>query len=97
MMKTGSKSKAKGEIYEARFSRHFEELKWLYTELYDNEAMFSELCARLRDFYEERSEELKSRDREREQYPDWYKGNDLLGMMFYVDNFAGNLRGVVVV
>ena len=26
--------------------------------------------------------------------PDWYKQNDMLGMMFYIDNFAGNIPGV---
>ena len=94
MMKTGSKSKAKGEIYEARFSRHFEELKWLYTELYDNSSMFAELCDQMRRYYAERGEALKESDEKREQHPDWYKRNDMLGMMLYIDNFAGTIRGV---
>ena len=32
------------EIYRDRFGRHFEELKWLYIELYGNDSMFAELC-----------------------------------------------------
>lgn len=80
--------------YEKRFARHIDELKWLYMELYDNGAMFAELCSSMRAFYDERGGALKSMDRERELNPDWYKRNDMLGMMFYVDNFAGNLKGV---
>lgn len=32
------------KIYRKRFDRHFEELRWLYTELYGNDSMFAELC-----------------------------------------------------
>lgn len=39
-------------------------------------------------------EVLKALDREREQHPDWYKKNNLLGMMMYTDAFAGTLVGV---
>ena len=80
--------------YRRRFDRHLDELRWLYMELYDNGSMFAELCDRLHDFYEERAGDLKKKDGEREKRPDWYKGNDMLGMMFYIDNFAGNLQGV---
>ena len=30
--------------YRKRFDRHFEELRWLYMELYGNSSMFAELC-----------------------------------------------------
>ena len=33
-------------------------------------------------------------DIEREKNPEWYKSNDMLGMMLYIDNFAGNMKGV---
>jgi amylosucrase len=81
-------------IYQKRFARHLDELKWLYMELYDNSSMFAELSDRLYDFYQERGKDLKASDREREQNPDWYKQNDLLGMMLYIDNFAGDMKGV---
>ncbi len=80
--------------YRRRFDRHLDELRWLDMELYDNGSMFAELCDRLHDFYEERAGDLKKKDGEREKRPDWYKGNDMLGMMLYIDNFAGNLQGV---
>ena len=34
-------------------------------------------------FYKERNRDLKASDSAREQTPDWYKKNDMLGMMFY--------------
>ena len=82
------------ELYTKRFERHFDELRWLYMELYDNGSMFAELCGRMKEFYEERNEALKKLDCGREKQPDWYKKNDMLGMMFYIDNFAGNMKGV---
>ncbi len=88
---SGKKEEA---VYRKRFERHLNELKWLYMELYDNGSMFAELCDSLHRFYEEREKELKKKDVEREKCPDWYKGNDMLGMMLYIDNFAGNLQGV---
>lgn len=80
--------------YEKRFVKHLDELKWLYMELYGNSSMFAELCDNLYRFYEERNEDLKAIDLDREARPDWYKQNDMLGMMFYIDNFAGNMKGV---
>lgn len=81
-------------IYRRRFEHHYDELKWLFTELYSNDSMLAELCENLERFYMERSEGLKSSDLEREKRPDWYKQNDMMGMMFYINNFAGNMKGV---
>ncbi len=80
--------------YRKRFEKHFDELRWLYMELYGNGSMFAELCGKMEDFYKERNKALKALDAERESHPDWYRHNDLLGMMFYIDNFAGNMKGV---
>lgn len=81
--------------FEQRFARHYEELKWLYCELYENRMdAFEELCDQLWNWYKDRKPDLKKLDRKREQNPDWYKKNDLLGMMMYVDAFAGTLKGV---
>ncbi len=80
--------------FQTRLARHIEELRWLYMELYDNESMFAELIEKLHDFAKERSVSLKERDLMREADPEWYKSNDLIGMMLYIDNFAGDLKGV---
>ena len=80
--------------FQTRLARHIEELRWLYMELYDNESMFAELIEKLHDFAKEGSVSLKERDLMREADPEWYKSNDLIGMMLYIDNFAGDLKGV---
>ena len=82
------------ERFEQRMAKHHDELRWLYMELYGNDSMFAELCDQLYRFYQERDTSLKEIDRYREENPDWYKQNDLLGMMLYIDRFAENLNGV---
>ena len=81
--------------FERRMARHYDELKWLYCELYENRMdMFEDLCKNLKNIYMDRKPDLKKQDRVREQNPEWYKKNDILGMMMYVNTFAGNLKGV---
>lgn len=82
------------EMFQKRLAKHHDELRWLYMELYGNDSMFAELCDNLYRFYTERKAVLKKRDEQREQDPDWFKKTDMLGMMLYIDNFAGNLKGV---
>lgn len=80
--------------FDTRFARHYDELKWLYMELYDDMTAFEDLCKNLRVWYDERKESLKCLDRKREADPSWCRKNDILGMMMYVDCFAGTLKGV---
>ena len=82
------------KIFEERLQRHHDELRWLYMELYENDSMFAELCEQMYQFYLERNDALKKLDTNREKDKDWYEQNDMLGMMFYIDNFAGNMKGV---
>ena len=96
MEKDGKMNQAEeiDRIFHDRLNRHHDELRWLYMELYGNDSMFAELCNTMRWYYLERDEELKFRDKEREADREWYKQGDMLGMMFYIDNFAGNIKGV---
>lgn len=82
------------KIFADRMAKKVDELRWLYMELYGNDSMFAELCDQLWAFYQERTDALKNLDLKREADPNWYKKNDMLGMMFYIDNFAGNMKGV---
>ena len=82
------------ELFKKRLERHHDELRWLYMELYNNGDMFAELCNKMRTFAVERDTDLLAMDKEREANPTWFRGNDMLGMMLYIDNFAGNLKGV---
>ena len=57
--------------YKQRFLRHYEELKWLYLELYQNrEDMLQSLCRSMYGFYEGRNASLKSIDCERLENPE---------------------------
>lgn len=82
------------KIFAQRMEKHQDELRWLYMELYGNDAMYAELCEQMHDYYLKRSTELKKRDIKKEKNPDWFKEKEMLGMMLYVDNFAGDLKGV---
>lgn len=82
------------QVFRKRLDKHYDELKWLYIELYGDYDMLSELCDHLYRLYMERDEDLKRRDEERVYKPDWFKESDMLGMMMYIDNFAGNISGV---
>lgn len=82
------------KIFTQRMEKHQDELRWLYMELYGNDAMYAELCEQMHEYYLKRSTELKKRDIKKEKNPDWFKEKEMLGMMLYIDNFAGNLKGV---
>lgn len=90
-----SKIVKKTAEYIKRFEERYDELKWLYFELYNNNMeAFDWLCDSLYGYYQERNADLKKLDRSRVKNPDWYKQNDLLGMMMYTNAFAGTLKGV---
>ena len=86
------------QIFQDRFDRFYDELKWLYCELFqDNNDVMSHLLA-LKDgmyqYYQERSSSQKASDLRREKDPGWYKRNDLIGMTLYVNAFSGTLKGL---
>lgn len=80
--------------FKKRLQRHYDELKWLYCELYGSMDAFHELCRTMESSFLHRKDSLKKLDEERLENPGWYRGNGLLGMMMYTDAFAGSLNGV---
>ena len=59
--------------FHQRLKKHYDELKWLYCELYENgQQAFENLCSQLETYYINRKTVLKEKDREREKQPDWY-------------------------
>ena len=85
------------KTFKNRLAKHYDELKWLYSELYHNDQQaFDYFCDMMYDYYEKRSPMLREWDEAREASPDWYKGNDMLGMLMYTNCFAGNLKGVTL-
>lgn len=80
--------------FDRRLARYYEELKWLYLELYQDEAGFDSYLGMLRRCWDQRKDILREQDQRREAEPNWFRRRDMLGMMLYVDAFAGNLKGV---
>ncbi len=82
-------------IFEARLARHYDELKWLYYELYGSDKQaFDYFCSMLKKCWSERNDLLRELDEARETDPTWYAGNDTIGMMMYTECFAKTLQGV---
>ena len=82
-------------IFEARLARHYDELKWLYYELYGSDKQaFDYFCSMLQKCWSERNDLLRELDEARETDPTWYAGNDTIGMMMYTECFANTLQGV---
>ncbi len=81
---------------EERLKSCYAEIAALFGELYpsDGGTALEYFLDMLRRSYTQRKEALRLQDEERLRRPDWYRSNGLLGMMLYVDAFAGNLRGV---
>ena len=81
--------------FSERLEKHYDEMKWLYAELYHNDQQaFEYFCDMLYEYYTQRSPILKEWDQAREKVPEWYKGNEMLGMLMYTNCFAGTLKGV---
>ena len=57
------------KVFRKRFFSCFDEMKTLYSELYDDDECFNEFCERLEKYYEKRPESLKNLDLKREKYP----------------------------
>ncbi len=80
--------------FEKRMVSRYDELKWLYNELYGDEWAFALFISMLHRCYEEREDVLRQLDASREAEPGWFTGADKLGMMMYAGGFGRDLRGV---
>ncbi|WP_026658448.1 alpha-amylase family protein [Butyrivibrio sp. AC2005] len=88
-------ARKKESVFDQRLSKFYDELKWLYGELYHgDEQAFSYFVSMLRHFYDERDKDLKEWDEKKEKNPGWYTGCNMLGMLMYTGCFGGNLQGV---
>ena len=82
-------------VFVSRLNARLDELKWLYCELYRGDLRaFDYFVDMLRRSCDDRKPALCEQDEARLARPDWYRSNKMLGMMLYVDNFAGDLQGV---
>ncbi|MBR2675991.1 MAG: amylosucrase [Solobacterium sp.] len=86
--------KKRDPVFVKRLDECIDELKWLYMELYQDEHAFEYFTDMLYQFYTDRSKPLKKWDEKRIAAKDWYKGNQMLGMVMYANAFAKNISGV---
>lgn len=78
----------------ARFDRWAPDLMSGLREVYDAEAVLTELVPMMASAIQSRSDALHSRDRQRILEPDWFQRPDAVGYVAYADHFAGDLAGV---
>lgn len=87
------------EIFKLRFERSREDLFGPLAELYGAHPHFGPVCSDLLDALIaaqlQRPDELRHRDLARDLEPDWFQRPDMVGYVFYLDRFNGNLRGVL--
>ena len=90
-METTNKRRSRFDI---RLEEYYDELKWLYMEIYNDEVAFEYFLDMLRRNFKERKKSLREVDERRKAHPDVHHSNKMMGMMLYTENFAGDLKGV---
>jgi amylosucrase len=90
---------ADDRIFDLRLERSapdlFPMLEALYGAHPDYPAFRERLVKVLRKAWAERPEDLKLLDLKRDLEPDWFQRPDMAGYVFYIDRFAGDLKGVL--
>ena len=82
------------QIFHERLNVRYDEMKKLYWELYHDQGAFDYFCKMLERSFLERKLSLQMLDARRLSQQGWFRSNKLMGMMLYVNAFAGNLKGV---
>lgn len=80
--------------FENRWNQGCEELKSLFLQLYHDEKAFDSFQSMLSEAYDGRSPALRDMDSQRLAEPDWYKNQNILGMLAYTQCFGQTLKGV---
>ena len=82
------------KVFRKRFFACFDEMKTLYSELYDDDECFSEFCERLEKYFDKRPDSLKNLDIKREKYPNRYLDKVLSGIELHMENDVRTLQDV---
>lgn len=89
---------AEWQTFQQRLQRHFPRLfhllKSLYGQQYDFYYHLEELLVSLLQSWLERPAALKAQDARREEEPDWFLSNQMVGGVCYLDLFADDLAGI---
>ena len=90
---------ADDEIFGLRLDRSAPDLWPMLEALYGRhqgyEAFRDDLVSALRKGWAARPADLKRLDLKRDLEPDWFQRPDMAGYVFYIDRFAGTLKGVL--
>jgi amylosucrase len=86
-------------LFELRYARSRDDLWTMLERVYGTHPDFAPfrkaLDGALRRAWAERPADLKLLDLARDLEPDWFQRPGMMGYAFYIDRFAGDLRGVV--
>lgn len=87
------------DVFGMRYARSRDDLWSMLDRLYGEHPAYPSfrdaLDASLRLARSERPADLKRLDLERDLEPDWFQRPGMTGYVFYIDRFAGDLRGVI--
>ena len=90
---------AQDEVFALRLERSAPDLWPMLEALYGHRPDYQDFCAQLlkslRKAWEARPADLRRLDLKRDLEPDWFQRPDMAGYVFYIDRFAGTLRGVL--
>ena len=86
-------------LFDLRLERSRRDLFDMFEALYGRHPAYSAARQRLEDLmrraWAKRPRDLKWLDLKRDLEPDWFQRPDMVGYVFYIDRFAGDLKGVL--
>ena len=97
-VETSKEDTAYDALYKKRLNHYYNDLKWLYCELFRDHpevaGTFTSLTKKMKEIYSERSLSLKAADQICTEDPDWFRKTTFTGMAVNPADFAGTLAGL---
>ena len=97
-VETSKEDTAYDALYEKRLKHYYNDLKWLYCELFRDHpevtGTFSSLTKKMKEIYRERSLSMKEADQNCAADPDWFRKTTFTGMAVNPADFADTLSGL---
>lgn len=97
-VETSKEDTAYDALYEKRLSHYYNDLKWLYCELFreypEVDGCFTSLTRKMKEIYRERSLSMKEADQNCAANPDWFRKATFTGMAVNPADFVDTLSGL---